>query len=629
LYVSVVDSDALLIHRAIGLFLWHEEGEKSAMDAADHLNQTEQLISSRSLLVEVNHAASKIAKARKSYPLSAKYLNNALRLLGPEKWTEHYDRSLEMSTFLLELYMACGNSTEVEIVVSEVLAHARCLEDKLPVMVSKVAYLGSMSRYAEAISYAGSVVRLCGKPIPKNPGILQVLLALSTVRRVVARLTDDDIVKLPTVTDTKVDYMLQILSRVASYATMMDRISLRIWCALRAVQLSLEHGLSSATPMALALLGVVEFAFRDVKAAARFGRLSRRLVEERELGPEAKAQAYSLSCFVLHWSDSLDGAISKLPKAGMEAGVLGGDLEHGFLSGFVHIAMIQARGEPLSTVEKAAREVCLQMKEFKVDGLLNLAKPHWQYVLNLLGKSEDPLIFSGEAMDETEHLNDPMVVGSSHQRMILTNQKFRLARLLGSYKSAEQHAMILTKQFKDYPISSGSVVYDIKLNLALLWYHCARESRGGRQKWKYLSKARGEVKFMKRMKAKGCPNFDTILPILEAEEASCVSKDSRAVDTLYEAAITSASGKLHHESIALEQAALFHIGQFDVSAGGEYMRRAVSKYLEWNAYAKVAALVDKFESLGIFIDDNNTVRSMTLYVPTLGGSRSATKESRE
>eukprot|EP00542_Grammatophora_oceanica_P006253 CAMPEP_0194067370 /NCGR_PEP_ID=MMETSP0009_2-20130614/86520_1 /TAXON_ID=210454 /ORGANISM="Grammatophora oceanica, Strain CCMP 410" /LENGTH=1154 /DNA_ID=CAMNT_0038720387 /DNA_START=37 /DNA_END=3502 /DNA_ORIENTATION=- len=623
LYMSVVDSDAQLIHRAVGLYLWDEMGETNGIEVAEHLNRAEPLVDARSLLIEVNYAAAKIARAKQSFPLSAKYLNCALSLLGPDKWTGHYDHSLDMSTFLVELYVACGNRTEIEAVSHEVLQHARCLEDKESVVLSNVSFLCSRCEYADAIAYAKSAVRLCGKRIPKNPGLLQILFLLSAVRRLTARLTDDDIIKLPAVTDKKVKYHLELCSNLATLASMTDDSSLQVWCALRAVQLSLAHGVSTATPMALALLGALEAALGNFNVAARFGHLSTKLVEERELGPEATAQVYSLaSCIVLHWSEPMDGPMSALPKSGMEIDVLGGELIYVFFSAATNFGMMQIRGVPLGLVEREARAACLKMKAFNAENNLNMAKPHWQFVLNLLGNSENPLVLSGEAMNEAEHLSDPMVKGSSTLQMLFTYQKFRLTRLLGSYELAEQHATTLTKDFKDYTFRVGFPIFDIKLNLALLWYHCARESTRGRQRRRYLLKARNEVKFMRVMKAKGCPNFDSILPILEAEEASFVLEQPLVVGRLYDAAIARARGKLHHEAIALEQAALFYIGRDDMSAGGAYMRRAVSTYMKWNAYAKVATLLDRYEPLGMFCDDA-TIKRMTLCVPALDGASSA------
>jgi len=482
-------------------------------------------------------------------------------------------------------------------------------------------FLGNMCLYAEAITYATWIVQLYEKSVPRNPGFLQIVYLLSAVRRLAARMTDDDILDLPSVTDLKAKYLLKLYSRIGAYGVMIDRCSLRVWCALRAVQLSFVHGLSSATPMALALVGVVEIEFGNFKAAARFGQLSTRLVVERALGPEATAQTYSTaSCYVLHWSASIDGAISTLTKTGMEVGLLRGELEYGFFSGTLHFVLNEIRGLPLEVVERDASDVCLKMKEFKVEGTLNVAKPQWQYVLNLLGQSANPLVLTGKAMNETEHLNDPMIAGSITQRLILTCQKFRLARLLGSYELAEQQATVLTKQFKDYTFKVGFVVYDVKFNLALLWYYCARQSQRRRQRWQYLLKARHEVMFMRRARKTGCPNFDTMLPLLEAEEASCVlSEQPLAVDALYVAAIASASGKPHHQAIALEQTALYHIGRDDMAAGWEYMRQAVKAYLEWNAHAKVAALIDKFGPRGMVADDN-TIARMTLCIPTEGGA---------
>lgn len=62
-------------------------------------------------------------------------------------------------------------------------------------------------------------------------------------------------------------------------------------------------------------------------------------------------------------------------------------------------------GRELNSLEEDIRAYCHVLENFKQGTTLNYCRIFWQTVLNLLGKSENPCIITGEALNEAEFVN--------------------------------------------------------------------------------------------------------------------------------------------------------------------------------------------------------------------------------
>jgi len=338
------------------------------------------------------------------------------------------------------------------------------------------------------------------------------------------------------------------------------------------------------------------------------------MVNEKDLGPAVVAQANAVGLGnVLHWTmpygEGIDGTIR-----GMRMGVVGREFVLGFYSGVMSLALQLSSGLPLCIVEQRCRELCTKMKGYKLHTNSLLAEVGWQYSLNLMGQSDNTTALSGIAMDEANR--DPWVRQNKVQEMCLVGMKLQLCRIFGADdKVIKQLTLAFEKDEKAIQISP--LLYDIKFNLALLWYQLARQSKTKKLSSRYLSKARAIKKYMKKMTKVGCPHYNDTIALLEAEEAWCQQKahdDAGEVHRLYDVAVAAACGKVHHEAFACEQAALYLESQGDVTSSASYMVKAIAKYREWNAYAKADAL--EAETQGKHVNVGGVMTGLCLHVPS-------------
>jgi len=604
------------IHLTIGRYLQRSgiRGKAGALDIAGHFNRARHLLlasrEDRVTLAKANFAAAKVAHGRSAFSSSVSFLQIGLRTLDCEiKWTEEYDMALEMSRLLLEMCVACRKAEEVDLVVEEVLDNAKCTDDKLPVMQSKVVLLWSTCRYQEAIAYGCEALRLVGERVPKKPTKLQILMLFLQARRRVNRLSDE-IFHTEPVKDDKIRFVMEMYSWLAPSAYYGGDSDLSMYLMLRSAVLSLEKGIHSMTPTALAQLGIVENAFGNHEVAFRNGRLAVRLADE--FAPSAVAHTYVVAYTnLVHWTMPVE-EVSNHFRSAMRTGMGEGDIVWAYICLAHSVFVDRTSGKPLELLERSLCDLCSKLTKFQMLSGLFMAQVVWQTCLNLLGASNQCTVLAGEAMNEAEHSSNPIVQYGTIQWYLLTNCKFQLACFVEETGQAEQLALELEKNQK---FAQSFSVYGTKMHMALLWFQLAAGNKTRRGK-KYQAKARAIVKYMKKMRGLGCPNFDVALRLCEAEEAALLTTGSiEDVAQLYDKAIEGAAGKVHLEAIAMEKAANFHVRRNSMDDGRRYYEASVSKYMEWNAYAKVEDMELKARDIFSLGNGNRSAVNVTVVVP--------------
>ncbi len=133
-------------------------------------------------LADLNLEAGRKAIDANAYDPAFKYLTTGIALLKgadntlpedqPPKeacWDEHYERCLALYTEAMEAAHLSANFDKIEELAEEILAHGRCILDKIKVYEIRVQVLYALNKMQEAVQTACSALGLLEVRIPPSP----------------------------------------------------------------------------------------------------------------------------------------------------------------------------------------------------------------------------------------------------------------------------------------------------------------------------------------------------------------------------------------------------------------------------------------------------------------------------
>mmetsp|Transcript_31944 Transcript_31944/g.48509 ORF Transcript_31944/g.48509 Transcript_31944/m.48509 type:complete len:252 (-) Transcript_31944:320-1075(-) len=232
-----------------------------------------------------------------------------------------------------------------------------------------------------------------------------------------------------------------------------------------------------------------------------------------------------------------------------------------------------------------------------------------QCVLNLMGRSDNPVILRGTAMDEDGILEQVAPENAANILNEMYVYRMLLAYTFGEYKAvvdiADKSRLTVAKVLPGQPHLVIHAFYDALAACALV-----RESSASSRKHKEIIKA--SMKRMKSWAASSPSNCKHRVLLLKAEYDALRGKKSSACKA-YDASIGAAheSGIVQEEALAHERAALFFIKLGDEAKASHYLATAHQLYLDWGADAKSSQLQTQYSTM---ISKGRTRRSFQDYM---------------
>lgn len=109
---------------------------------------------------------------------AATLLARGLQLIPEEEhiqWANYYDLKLQMTNVLAKVVLTIGDFELSKKMYLKVIAHARCLDDKLDAMFSQIYARSSQSKFSEFIVAADASLKTLGFAIPTKVSIATLL----------------------------------------------------------------------------------------------------------------------------------------------------------------------------------------------------------------------------------------------------------------------------------------------------------------------------------------------------------------------------------------------------------------------------------------------------------------------
>jgi predicted ATPase len=443
-----------------------------------------------------------------------------------------------------------------------------------------------------ASDLAADAARQLGADLPPDPAgqgaaIGAELQAIGTALagRSPAQLTD-----LPPLNDEHTARIIRILQLIGPAAHISQKPELFALCVLKSFALTLNHGIGSDAPGAVAMYAAVVRAMTgDVRLAYDFSRLAIDL--DQRLNHKISAPvAFLHAWFINHWVNPLETNIALAAEGarlGLEASNDANDLLYGCFNAAASVMYLSLTGPPLDQIVHAA-DIQLAI----VQGRVLVSSFHCmlerQLSLALMGRTRHRLSLTDETYDEDRDLASIFATSNFNQMGYLYVARMRLHYLYGDYKTSFEYsekALPLLIAFR------GQVVeWDFAFYRALAALGRALEVEASERT--PLIQAAEELLQRFTAWADLCPStFAHKRDLLHAELARQRLLPAAAAHA-YETAVASArsSGFLHDLALAHERAAHFFAAWDQPELAHTHATAALASYTQWKASAKVAHL---------------------------------------
>lgn len=518
------------------------------------------------------------------FRVAAQYLARGISLLGKNCWREEYDLSLELYNSSAEVEYVTANFNRMDDLIFKVFENARCFRDKLRAYSTQVYSLGVRDERKKAIDTGFFVLRELGEPIPLKVRRAYLINDITKTKLLLRRKTDESLMRLPRMCDpdkTAAMNMLSLLFR-SSYAARPEVVPLII---TRMVQLSLRYGVCAVSSFGFAEYGILLCGWGDVDSGFRYGQLALSLLARfntKEWLPSVYTAVYG---GINHWKKSFSLSLTPL-KTAHKLGLETGDIETSMLAiNLYHYFSVHC-DTSLLVLEKEVRSNYKSMVAYKQEGAITTTRPLWQMILNLIGKSESPLILTGEAYNEEKGIEDALAKNKSAHLLLIHFMKMVLAYLFGDFVLAGKMA----KGCKDAErrVVGSHIVALVSFFHGMSVLALAKTSK---HKQKYMLVASQCIRKMNRFALDSPHNYLGHHSLLEAEYAAVSGKEKLA-HTKFTCAIALSEnqGLLLDSSLANERTGRYLIACGKDSLAAPYIKQACLMYKKWGAHAKVEQL---------------------------------------
>lgn len=225
------------------------------------------------------------------------------------------------------------------------------------------------------------------------------------------------------------------------------------------------------------------------------------------------------------------------------------------------------------------RELCLR---YRLHTALATTSTVLQLMANFMGQATDPLVLTGEFLNEAQALKNSK---GKHPvaYMLLLLYKHTLAVYMNDFPAALNMSALIQSAAMDniFPFLVSTFCFlDGLVSASISWSSKQHKRRAKR----LLVKLRAY--------AEHCPqNFSGKVYLVEAEMASAAG-DSESALILYKDAIEWARSQelIHEEALAYERAGYALCAHCKPNEGREYLKEAKALYASWGAQAKVDQL---------------------------------------
>jgi PAS domain S-box-containing protein len=600
-YSLIPDSQKQATHLKIGqLLLKNTPKEKIELNIFDIVNQfnvgIERLLqeNERQELAELNLIAGRKAKESAAYISALNYLQIGIDLLDVNAWHNHYDFTLDLHESFAETAYLIGSFELMQQCITTIFNNADSFLDKIKTYEVQIQANIAQNKLKEAVCTALEVLQQLEIKLPKNPHQIQILLGLAKTKLLLGRKIPQSLIHLPKMTNPHHLAAIKILSSAASaaYIALPDLMPLLVF---ERVNLSVKYGNTALSAFAYAWYGLILCGVVfDIKTGYQFGQLALELLEHFNAKNLRARTMFMTYGFVIHWCEHIEDTIQPLLTA-YQSGLETGDVEYASWSAVVLCYNRYWMGQDLAEVEKIFSSFIKAIAPFNQNNASIYLRIFHQATLNLLGRSSDATILSGESYDIAESILAQEISSDRTGLFFSYVCQQQLHYLFGQYALSLEKGTAANSYVSGVVGLLPSVLFNFYDSLTKLAIYTNAVASKRKQ---ILKQVAANQKKLKRWADSAPMNHQHKYDLVEAEKCRVLDKLVQA-GNLYDRAIQGATENGYTQEVALfnELAAKFYLAQGRNKIAKVYFTDAYYSYIRWGAIAKVRHLEESYPEL--------------------------------
>ena len=296
---------------------------------------------------------------------------------------------------------------------------------------------------------------------------------------------------------------------------------------------------------------------------------------------------------IIPWQRPIQETIEPLKKA-QHIGSQTGDIEFACMNASIYASAIFFTEAKLPFVSKQIGEISDMMTSRRQASMLVLLKPFEQLTHNLMGLTDDPLTLSGDSVKVDDAIQHAEETRNATSLVCIRLQKMILCYLFGDYEGAGQVAA----DIESVTFAAPGIEYIFCKFFIGMTHLATARTYNGWQRHKCLTKAKQIIKKFQLWSENSPHNCLALKFLLEAELASLLGKNKKAYEKFTASTALAVDAKFRMvEALTHERCGrhLYAIGNESLS--GASFQKAISKYEEWGAKAKLTRLEKEVEDL--------------------------------
>ena len=600
-YALIDESQKQIVHLQIGRNLLGktlpERLPDRLFEIVDHLNHGIELVTDeleRNEIAKLNLVAGQKAKAAIAYNMAKKYLATSRAWLAASSWQTNYDLTLNLYVETTEVAYLCGDFEQVESWAAIVLKSAQTVLDTVKIYDIKIQTYIAQNHLLEALNTALHVLQQLGIRFSKQPSQLDIQLEIDALTSLFNEMPIEELSYLPEMVEPDKLEAMRILSRITTVAQIAAPNLMPLF-ASKQVSLSIQNGNASTSPVAYANFGLILCGMvGNIESGYEFGQLALRLLSQPYTHAIKSRTLTIVINFIIPWKKHVRETLQQFLK-GYQSGLETGDLEFAGYCAHCYCFHSFAVGEELVELERKMTKHGEAIRQIKQEVALTWNQIYQQSILNLMGRSVNPLRLIGEAYNEESKLPQHEIANDGFAIFNVHFNKLFLCYLFDEYNQAVQNSDIAENYLLQMTATFVKVLYyfyDSLTRLAIYPESCAQAQS------ETLRKVVARQKEMKHWAQYAPMNYLHKYHLVEAETARVLSQWFEA-EEFYEQAIQGARENeyIQVEALAYELAAKHYLARGREKFAQLYMKEAHYCYERWGAIAKVRDLETRYPQL--------------------------------
>jgi predicted ATPase/GAF domain-containing protein/anti-anti-sigma regulatory factor len=598
---ALIDADTKQdVHLRIGRRLRDKLAGASSsellFEAMHHLNVGAARIAApdeRAELARLNLRAGQVAKASTAYAAASGFFQAGISLLGETSWTADHELTFLLHRERAECDHLSGEFEKACAELDHLQTHAGSDVQRADIFGMRLRLYLSQSLHGRGIEAGRRGLALLGVHLPDSPDLYEEAFRQesSGIEQILAVRSLESLIDAPLVTDPDHETLLKLLGSLGVLAYMGEpRLGLLVMA--KHVHLSLTRGQSRFSIWGYAFYGFVLASLEQYSLGFRFTRLAAQLAQKyHTVDVECNVYMQLGSCGPYCEPLRLSlGYLARAQRVGLETG------DHFFASlAFLYFPTMQFRlGQPLDTVRvEVDRSFAVMQRTKDVMCTIWLTALR-QAIDRLQGSHGGRAVWNGEPLEEPEWVARlaGQFIGLSCFYHVF---RLQFAVLHEDYNGAlaeigpieERIVHILNIHWTtEFPLYAS-------LTLTALYPTATPEEQP-----RLLETVERHRRRLARL-AELCPANELHRQRLVDAEVARISSNAAEAMKLYDESIALARehGFPHHEALANELCAKFHLANGRDRVARAYMIEARYGYERWGATTKVKQLEEKYFDL--------------------------------